>query len=158
MDGGVSMLLAGNGDGTFRAVPAKESGVMVKGDAVAVTKADLNHDGLLDLVFSRNDGAPEIFLRNKMASDDMRMLKIKGEPGNPNALGARIVMEFKDGRKRVAEIAGGGGYLSQSPSIFHFLLPDIASIRVIWRNGASQVLDSESFSGKNLHEVNPPAM
>ena len=63
MDGGVSLLLSGKGDGTFDAVPPRESGLVVNGDAVAVTTADLNGDGLLDLVFSRNGDTPVAFLR-----------------------------------------------------------------------------------------------
>lgn len=55
MDGGVSLLLKGGGDGTFTAVPPLESGIVIAGQVAAVTTADWNNDGRLDLLFVRND-------------------------------------------------------------------------------------------------------
>jgi len=55
MDGGVSLLLKGSGDGSFAVVPPLESGIVVPGQVAAVTPADWNGDGLLDLLFVRNN-------------------------------------------------------------------------------------------------------
>ncbi len=54
MDGGLSLLLSGNGDGTFRAHPPSRSGIVVSGDASALTTADHNGDGAPDLHFAIN--------------------------------------------------------------------------------------------------------
>ena len=55
MAGGVSILLKGDGDGTFTAVPPRESGLYVGGDAKSLTTVDLNGDGKLDFVVGVND-------------------------------------------------------------------------------------------------------
>lgn len=55
MAGGVSVLLKGNGDGTFTVVPSRESGRYIGGNAKSLTTVDLNGDGQLDLVAGVND-------------------------------------------------------------------------------------------------------
>jgi hypothetical protein len=56
MNGGVSLLLLGNGRCEFRPVWPNRCGIIVPGDARKVQAIDLNGDGRLDLVFAvRND-------------------------------------------------------------------------------------------------------
>ncbi len=55
-DGGVGMLLAGNGDGTFSPVPPYESGVVVPGDATSACLADVDRDGNAELLVATNHG------------------------------------------------------------------------------------------------------
>jgi hypothetical protein len=52
MDGGVSLLLVGTGDGTFEAVWPNRSGIVVSGDARQVKIVDLDADERPDLVFA----------------------------------------------------------------------------------------------------------
>lgn len=59
MDGGISMILKGNGDGTFEPVPAIDSGIAVEGDVRQAALIDLNGDHKEDIVF----GIPEDSLR-----------------------------------------------------------------------------------------------
>ncbi len=55
MDGGLSLLLTGNGDGSFNAVPPARSGLVVPGDAKGLTVTDVNADGWPDFVVGVND-------------------------------------------------------------------------------------------------------
>lgn len=57
-DGGVSLLLKGDGKGKFTAVWPLESGIIVPGDAKALATFDLNNDGRPDLVITQNAGPP----------------------------------------------------------------------------------------------------
>jgi hypothetical protein len=63
MDGGVSLLLAGAGDGSFTPVPPLESGIVVPGQVAAVTTADWNGDGQPDLLFVRNNDTAVCLVR-----------------------------------------------------------------------------------------------
>ncbi len=65
MAGGLGQLLLGNGDGSFRAVPPRESGIVIPEDAVAVAAVDLNDDGQTDLAVSTNNGAVRAFVRSE---------------------------------------------------------------------------------------------
>ncbi len=62
MDGGVSLLLKGNGTGGFTVVWPDESGLAVRGNAMGVALSDLNGDKNGDLVVAINNGALQVFL------------------------------------------------------------------------------------------------
>lgn len=68
MDGGVGLVLAGKGDGSFLPLAARDSGVRVSGDARRVAVVDLNGDKLLDVVFAVNSGPSAAFLQSPVAS------------------------------------------------------------------------------------------
>jgi len=61
MDGGVSLLLKGDGLGGFRPVWPNESGLVVPGDARSIALTDLNGDSRLDVVVTVNDGELRAF-------------------------------------------------------------------------------------------------
>ena len=55
MDGGISLLLKGDGLGGFQAVWPNETGLVVPGNARGLALTDLNGDSKLDIVVSVND-------------------------------------------------------------------------------------------------------
>ena len=61
MDGGVSLLLKGDGLGGFRPVWPNESGLVVPGDARSIALTDLNGNSRLDVVVTINDGELRAF-------------------------------------------------------------------------------------------------
>ncbi len=61
MDGGLSMILLGDGAGGFAPVPAARSGIALGGDTRSVTAIDLDGDGRPELCFAENDGPLHLF-------------------------------------------------------------------------------------------------
>ena len=137
-DGGIGLLLLGQEAGSFDPSPARESGLVISGDAMAATSCDLNEDGWPDLVVSRNSSRCLAFENAMITGRNSFSVSLRGGLGNPRAIGAKITVELKDGRRRSAEIYAGGGYLSQSvPEVF-FGYPDgnePKTITVRWPDG-----------------------
>ena len=113
VDGGISLLLRGKGNGQFEPVPAWESGLVVTKDATSLTVTDLNSDGRADFVVGKNDQPVESFLNNR--SDPANVVRVSDLVGDRQSVGARIYLELPDGSLRLHEVTAGGGYLSQSP-------------------------------------------
>jgi hypothetical protein len=67
----------------------------------------------------------------------MAAVRLRGGPGNPTAIGARVTVLGEDGRSQTAEVYAGGGYLSQSTSVLHFGLGDgkRATAKIRWPDG-----------------------
>ncbi len=63
LDGGLGVLLLGDGRGGFTASPPTASGVVVTGQASGAASPDLDGDGVADLVFLRNGLTIKAFLR-----------------------------------------------------------------------------------------------
>jgi len=138
MDGGLSLLLQGNGDGTFTPIWPDESGLIVPGDAKSLVTTDLNDDGRTDFVIGLNDDEPMVF-ENQIPERNRRLnLDLHGKSGNPNGIGARAKLTLATGSVHVAEIYSGSGYLSQSsPRIRLSLGPADrpALLEVRWASG-----------------------
>ena len=139
MDGGVSMLLRGNGDGTFTTDWPNESGLLVPGDARSLTVTDLNQDGRPDLVVVVNDG-PIMTFHQRPTGRRPLSVQLKGRPGNPHAAGARVTLLCQDGLQQTAEVYAGSGYLSQSSHIIYFgqedgQAADQVEVNVVWPDG-----------------------
>jgi enediyne biosynthesis protein E4 len=144
-DGGVSQLLRGDGRGHFTAVTPAESGLVVPGDAKALTMLDVDGDGWPDFVLTRNDG-PTLAYRNQGVAGrrSLRVL-LRGPRGNPTAVGARVTMELSNGVTQTSEVHAGSGYYSQSSAACFFGFEETnppRRIRVRWPTGATTVHDA----------------
>ncbi len=119
---GRGALLHGNGDGTFRAMAATESGVSVYGNARGVAVADYDNDGRYDLCVGQNDGETKLF-HNRAGRPGLRVIT----PQNARAVGARMRAVYTDGTMGPArELRVGSGWLSQDS-----LVPVLAASRPI---------------------------
>ncbi len=137
-DGGLSQLLLGDGRGHFSPIPPAQSGLIVPGDAKALVAVDLNDDGWVDFVVSRNSGTTLAFLNAGAVGRKPLCVRLRGPAGNPTAIGARITMELEDGTKQMAEVLAGSGYGSQSSaaSWFGYRVENPPRIiRVRWPDG-----------------------
>ena len=138
MDGGLSLLLRGNGDGTFAPVWPRESGLLVAGDAKSLAVTDLNSDGWPDFVVGLNDSTLQAF-ENITSPQNRRIhVELLGKAGNPTGLGARVRVTLASGAVRVSESQAGGGYLSQSTRVLGFGLGPTdrpTRIQVRWAQG-----------------------
>ncbi|MGJ8724198.1 MAG: FG-GAP-like repeat-containing protein [Roseibacillus sp.] len=156
-DGGLSLLLLGDGSGNFNPVWPNESGISVKGDATALVVSDFNQDQKPDLAIATNNGPTHTFL-NQEKSNTFRTLKLKGPPGNPTAVGSRVTLQYGLNEQRIFEVSCGGGYLSQS-SATHFIGEPadlkLNGMKIRWPNGKTQSITPPS-SGPILVEQESP--
>ena len=137
-NGGLSLLLTGAGDGSFTPMWPDESGLIVPGDATALTTTDLDGDGWPDFVVANNNGPLQAFEHNGNTGNRVLLVRLQGVPGNPTAVGARVTVELDDRATQTAELYAGGGYLSQSSSALVFGLgqsAETARISVVWPDG-----------------------
>jgi hypothetical protein len=144
MAGGVSVLLQGNGDGTFAAMPPRESGLYVGGDAKSLATVDFNGDGLLDFVAGVNDDSLMAFEQRSRKQKNLR-IQLRGKKGNTLAAGARVDVNFRDGSRRTVEVSSGSGYLSQSAPLVNVATPSgiqVVDVDVQWPDGTSKKLDA----------------
>lgn len=138
MDGGLSLLLRGNGDGTFTPLRPDASGLVVAGDAKSLAVTDLNGDGWPDFVVGVNNDELRAF-ENRAPRGPRRLnVELQGKAGNVCGVGARVRIALESGAVRVAELHAGGGYLSQSTRILSFGLGStghVSRIEVRWPDG-----------------------
>jgi len=137
-DGGLGWLLRGDGAGGFIPVPPAESGFIVPGDARAVVATDLNQDGWPDVFVTRSNDRPLTFLNRGQAGRHSFGVALRGAPGNPAAIGARLTLQLADGSTQSAEVSAGSGYLAQSSATAFFGYPDAAlpvRLRIRWPDG-----------------------
>ncbi len=141
-DGGLSQLLRGDGRGGFTAVPPRESGLVVAGDAKALAVVDLDRDGWPDFVLSRNNGTTAAFRNAARAGRNSLRVVLNGAPGNPAAIGARVVLEHENGARQAAQVHCGSGYYSQSAPACFFGWRDgnpPGRLRVRWPSGEETI-------------------
>ena len=112
MDGGLSVLLLGDGGGKLNAVWPDKSGLIIAGDAKALTTADLDRDGRAEFIVSRNDDTVLAFqhaINDSGKEGQSLAIRLKGHAGNPTGIGARITVTRSDGSLQSAEIHAGAG-------------------------------------------------
>jgi len=116
--GGVGIYLKGLGNGQFKAVEPRESGILVPGNGRALVFLDPTDEAKPSLFLTRHRGSSE-FLSNASTGSNWLKIRLEADIQNPDAIGARIELRFSDSRRKHFEIGMGGGWLSQSaPAIF----------------------------------------
>jgi hypothetical protein len=139
-DGGRGLLLRGDGQGGFAAVPGHESGLAIYGEQRGAAAGDFDHDGRVDLVVSQNGAATKLY-RNTSARPGLRV-RLLGTPGNADAVGAMLRL-MRDGQAGPArEIHGGSGYWSQDGMVQVMSLSNHPmKLQVRWPGGAKTTAD-----------------
>ncbi len=130
MDGGLGLLLAGDGKGNFSPVPARESGIVVPQDARSLAISDVNTDGAPDLVFGINHGPVRAFTRAKAGT----FVRVRLNDSRAVA-GARVTLRSGNLPPQTAEVAAGSGYLTSGPQELWFTAAGKAAATVRWPDG-----------------------
>jgi hypothetical protein len=138
-DGGLGQLLRGDGRGHFEPVTPLASGLVVPGDAKALAVAELGRDGWPGFLVTRNNSTALAFTNGGVPGRRSVDIRLRGAPGNPTAVGARISVVLADGSTETAEVHAGSGYYSQSTAACFFGYGDgnpPSRITVRWPSGA----------------------
>jgi len=137
MDGGMGLLMLGDGKGGFESIWPKESGFHVWQDAKSMIEGDFDDDGAPDYLLTVNDGAVQAY--RVTGSAQWREVRLKTNAEHPVATGARVTAEMPDGRKLAAEVTAGTGYLSGSNGVI-FFPKQARNISVRWPGGKLESL------------------
>lgn len=133
---GLSQLLYGQGDGTFKCVPSNQSGLVVADDGKALALVDLNNDHSPDIVATQNNGDTVSFVKKTAAANKPYKLSLIGKTSNVTGAGSRITVQYKGGDTRYFEIHATSGYLTQQPATLYLdSKRKIKSISVRWPDG-----------------------
>ncbi|TVR53697.1 MAG: RNA-binding protein [Puniceicoccaceae bacterium] len=152
-NGGISILLRGDGTGGFTPVLPAESGLVLPGDAKALTVVDFDDNGWPDFVASRNHGHLAAFENRGVEGRHSFTVALRGLPGNPEAIGARVTVHRTDGTRSTAEMYSNFGYRSQSPSLLFFGHTEAnhpETIEIRWPDGA---VSTHPFDPARSHQV-----
>jgi hypothetical protein len=139
-DGGLSQLLRGDGRGSFTPVPPADSRLIVPGDAKALAVLDMDRNGRPGFLLTRNKNTTLAFRNKGVAGQRSLRIALRGPPGNPTAVGARITVELSDGSAQTSEVYAGSGYYSQSTAACFFGYPESVAptkVHVRWPSGAA---------------------
>lgn len=104
-----------------------------------IAAADFDRDGDRDVVITRMD-APPLILRND-AGRARVALRVLGEGGNTQAIGARVVLAGAP-PEQTRQVTAGGMYLSGSDPGLTFAMGDAetAEARIVWPSGRSRTV------------------
>jgi hypothetical protein len=152
MDGGLSLLLIGQGDRKFKTVWPNESGITLNVASYGAAGADFDQDGDLDLAVSANNDKMSL-LENKSEANSSVKIRIIGDKANPQAIGAQLHLFGPEFQRRIS-INAGGSYQSQSfSSELHLneaTAKKINRIKVVWPDG---VKAEQKFQAKRNGEI-----
>lgn len=133
------LLFQGEADGTFQDVGGTWFGN--DADDYGAAAADLDGDGVLEIVITPGIGAPQLY-HAPCNAHGWVAVDLVGPPGNPHGLGARVDVEAA-GRRTTQEVQAARGP-GQSPSLAWFGLGDADALDrlvVTWPGGEAQVFE-----------------
>ena len=137
-DGGISLLMLGDGKGGFTVATPAQSGIAISGEGRGVVVGDWNRDGRPDLVVTRINDTPMAYANRADSAGHFFAIKLKGQVGNSDAIGGKITVHYKDGTAQANELYAGSGYLSQSEPLAFFSYAsgnEPQTIGVTWPDG-----------------------
>lgn len=110
-DGGIGLMLKGDGQGSFSPVDPAHSGLVIPGDNRAAAVLDLNGDGSPDLLGGQNNGSLQAFHTTGGKWLAVRL---------PGGLCATVTLQIPGQPPQTAVLSPGGGYWSQNDSAAWF--------------------------------------
>ncbi|MBZ5681359.1 MAG: CRTAC1 family protein [Acidobacteriia bacterium] len=103
---------------------------------------DLNNDGNVDVVAYNVGGPPSVFVNETRSSNHRVLFKLIGTKSNRAAIGARVTVHTST-MTQIAEVTGGGSYLSSNDGRLHFGLGSdstMTTVEIQWPRGAREEL------------------
>jgi hypothetical protein len=142
-DAGRGLWLVGDGQGSFRALSGRESGVAVDGEGRGSAVGDFDEDGRVDLAVGQHGAATKLF-HNRTAKPGLRV-RLDGPVGNPTGAGAVLRLVHGNLLGPVREIHSGSGHWSQDGSVqvLGFQQPP-QQVWVRWPGGRTNLVEVPS--------------
>jgi hypothetical protein len=140
------MVLRNLGDGRFQDVSA-QAGQSFRSAARhrGVAFGDLNNDGRIDAVITKQHEKPAVFLNRSPAANHWLLLSLEGTKSNRYGLGARVQVTLPDGRVLHNHATTSVGYSTSSDKRVHFGLGaagQAVKLELLWPSGARQTLEN----------------
>lgn len=133
-----------NSDGLFEDVSGKVC-PPVTYDGRAVAMADLWNRGVLDVIVANQNNIPLIYKNNAGNKHHWIDFDLVGTASNADAVGARVMVEWGDGKKQVQVVTGGMGFSSQNQHRLHFGLGESDKadrVTVYWPSGRVDTIEN----------------
>jgi len=124
----------------------KDDVISFKGNSRSVIHADLNNDGLLDLIVGNFNNGLKVFKNNAKQKNNWIKIKLKGRKSNSYGVGSVIKIKTEDGKRIQRLVSAGSNYLSQDDLTVTFGIgknKSVSEIEVYWSGG-----NKESYKGK----------
>jgi enediyne biosynthesis protein E4 len=134
-----------NRDGTFDEV-SKAAGLadLPLRSRRGAAFGDIFNTGNVDALLLNVGDAPSLLVNENWAGNHRVLFKLVGTKSNRAAIGARVTIH-SGGVRQIAEVRGGGSYLSQNDLRLHFGLGKatrIDSIEIRWPSGKVETLEN----------------
>ncbi len=150
-------LLLQSADGSF--VEAGDTaGISNNGNSRGAVLADLNMDGLLDLVVVNRRAGAQVWRNSGAGEANWISLQVQQPEPNGDAIGAWVEVMHGDAVMR-RELTVGGGHAGGQLGWLHFGLGDEAttSVAVTWPDGTRSSWDELAANGFYMLERDQPA-
>ena len=126
------------------------------GDGRCAVAADLNNDGLNEIIVRQVGGGPLNIYENRFPLKNWLKVSLRGNESNSFGIGARLTALVND-EKLVREMYPVNSYRSQSPNIVHFGLNDSDQVDILeikWPSGRIQRFESVQANRHIIVEEN----
>ena len=126
------------------------------GDGRCAVAADLNNDGLNEIIVRQVGGGPLHIYENRFPLKNWLKVSLRGNESNSFGIGARLTALVND-EKLVREMYPVNSYRSQSPNIVHFGLNDSDQVDILeikWPSGRIQRFESVQANRHIIVEEN----
>ncbi|MEM0970655.1 MAG: CRTAC1 family protein, partial [Verrucomicrobiota bacterium] len=129
LNGGAGTVLRNNPSATrdhrrLQSVSPSETGIHFGDDITSAVFVDLNRDARPDLVAGRNNASLQAYIAQAQPGDTLPFtVRLKGEKGNPTAVGALVRVHMPTLPIQTRERKAGSGYLSSDHAPLTFARP-----------------------------------
>lgn len=147
-----NLIFKNRGDNTFQnftdEIADFPNSAMTRGVAVI----DFDRSGTPDLIFSNIDGTPSQLIQNRSSGNNWLRLDLEGVQSNRDAIGARVILNRKDGFHQMQTVTAGNSYVSSGSKSLFFGLGDsmVENMIIQWPSGQVDTLRNMEVN-KILH-------
>ncbi len=134
---------------------SENSGLGFFGNSRSAAYLDFDNDGDLDIAVNNFNEPANLFRNNLQSKHHWIAIKLVGDTANNvnrDAIGARVILTTKSGKKLWREVHSSVGYMTGHPKVLYFGLGNetIDFVDIQWPNGQRQKVDSLSVNQRHI--------